>query len=104
MMSDRFPDEPSIPEVLTCPACDGIGSHYGMGPGRCGTFPDNRDPNQFHEDPECPGLGVWVCGTCDGSGKVENPIAMIDHDDDDDLDPWPYGDVIELDSGNEGVA
>lgn len=88
--------EPSIPEAINCPCCGGIGTSYGMGPGRCGTFPDDRDPGQFHEDPEAPGLGVWVCGTCDGGGKVENPIAMIDHEAEEDGDPWPHQGLIEL--------
>ena len=57
--------------------------------------------DSFTKMRECPGLGVWVCKTCDGCGKVENPIAMIDHDDSDDLDPWPFGDLIDL-AGSEG--
>ena len=59
--------------------------------------PCEKWPDNFSEDPECEGCGVWTCQACDGSGKLENPIAMLDDDvDEDDPDPWPFGDFIVL--------
>ena len=39
-------------------------------------------PDNFHEDPECPGFGVWICGLCDGNGVVEHPWSPLDDEGD----------------------
>lgn len=31
-------------------------------------LPRDEWPDEFSEDPECPGLGVWSCGRCKGNG------------------------------------
>lgn len=63
---------------------DGCWCHYGHGPGvKCSfmqavegsipadvlawpTAPSPREewPPNFREDPECPGLGTWICDRC----------------------------------------
>ena len=68
-----------------CPACDGFGSWYGMAPhdhvgitenpasfiGSTRLHDKSAWPENFSEDPECEGCGVWSCSTCGGSGQVE---------------------------------
>ena len=76
-------------KYMTCPTCDGMGSQYGLGLHKhdlvSGSFigstrmePKEKWPDNFFEDPECPGCGVWTCKTCDGNGAVEHPFRFPD--------------------------
>jgi len=70
-------------EYKKCPECDGEGSWYGMAPhqhivhqekpmfiGSTKSVDKKEWPDNFWEDPEAPGLGVWSCTNCNGNGVV----------------------------------
>jgi hypothetical protein len=87
-MWDEF-ELPQLPDVVACPYCAGIGTCYGLAPhthymtrDSISTTLDSKDkwPDNFHEDPEVPGCGVWVCGLCEGLGTVELPIEIATDD------------------------
>ena len=64
-----------------CGACEGQGTWYGVAPhkhdlsktgsiiGSTVVEPKERWPENFREDPECEGCGVWTCRACGGSGE-----------------------------------
>lgn len=66
-----------------CGTCkDGGYPHYGVGPhicfykiegaviGQSAPLPDK--PDNYVEDPQCPGLGVWFCPECKSGMASQN--------------------------------
>ena len=76
-----------------CPVCCGEATWYGLAPhshnrqsmqgGFIGTteFIDKKDyPDNFSEDPEEAGAGIWSCENCDGNGMVNLDGSIIEED------------------------
>ena len=73
---------------MTCPQCtdeDGESCYptYGVGPhvhsgnsmiSATVALPKEQWPENYSEDPDCPGLGTWWCSAC-GDGKPEAQSA-----------------------------
>jgi hypothetical protein len=59
------------PDGMPCFPMYGVGPHKHVGTSIIGStvlLPAEQWPENYQEDPDCPGLGVWWCPYC-GDGK-----------------------------------
>jgi hypothetical protein len=76
--------------MAICRSCNGVGSWYGVGPHKHKIVRDENGsillsttemtpreewPENFAEDDESPGIGVWICLSCAGSGEERDTVT-----------------------------
>jgi hypothetical protein len=70
------------PDGEACFPIYGLGPHTHVGETFIGStqhLPQDQWPENYREDPDCPGMGVWWCPKC-GDGKPEDATPPSDKD------------------------